>query len=125
MVIAAALAITTASLMPAAPRAQQPQEIPFDAEVDFLKLPPGVYMGEAAGVAVNSRGNIFVYSRTGAPGHIIAPQAATIWEFAPDGSFIRELGQNLYSKAWAHAVRIDSQDNIWLVDNGSDMVVKM
>ena len=27
--------------------------------------------------------------------------------------------------AWAHAVRVDKDDNVWLVDNGSDMVVKL
>jgi len=105
--------------------AQPPGEIPFDSVPHFLKFPPGAYLGEAAGVAVNSKGHVFVYSRSGEPGHIIAPQAAQVWEFAPDGSFIRELGQNLYSKAWAHAVRIDKDDNIWLVDNGSDMLVKL
>ena len=101
------------------------QEIPFDSVPNFLKMPPGQYLGENAGVAVNSKGHIFVYTRSGAPGHIIAPQSAQLFEFAPDGAFIRELGQNLYSMAWAHAVRIDQNDNIWLVDNGSDMIVKL
>ena len=27
--------------------------------------------------------------------------------------------------AWAHTVRVDKDDNVWLVDNGSDMVVKL
>jgi sugar lactone lactonase YvrE len=101
------------------------QEIPFDSVPNFLKMPPGLYLGENAGVAVNSKGHIFVYSRTGAPGHIIAPQAAQLFEFGPDGSFIREIGQHLYSMAWAHAVKIDKDDNIWLVDNGSDMIVQL
>ncbi len=105
--------------------AQAPQEIPFDSVPNFLKMPPGLYLGENAGVAVNSKGHIFVYTRSGAPGHIVAPQAAQLFEFAPDGSFVREIGQHLYSMAWAHAVRIDKDDNIWLVDNGSDMIVKL
>ena len=125
--IAVAFALVVALAVPGSVMAQQPQEIPFDSDADFLKFPEGVYLGEAAGVAVNSKGHIFVYSRSsvGGPGHIIAPQSAQMWEFGPDGKFIRELGQNLYSKAWAHAVRVDSQDNIWWVDNGSDMVIKM
>ena len=110
---------------PAPLAAQVPQEIPLDSVLRFLKFPPGIYLGEAAGMAMNSKGHIFVYSRSGGgTGHIIAPQAAQIWEFGPDGSFIRELGQNLYSKAWAHACA-STEDNIWLVDNGSDMVVKL
>lgn len=116
-----------AALIPAVAGAQTPQEIAFESMPTFLTFPPGIYLGEAAGVAVNSKGHIFVYSRSavGGPGHIIAPQAAQIFEFGPDGKYIREIGQNLYSKAWAHALRIDKDDNIWLVDNGSDMVVKL
>ena len=41
-----------------------------------------------------------------------------------DGKFIREIGKNLYAWSFAHAVRIDAQDNIWVIDKGSDMVVK-
>ena len=104
---------------------QQPPEIPFDSDVTFLKMPPGQFLGEGSGVAVNSRGHVFVYTRNGSSGgHIIAPQAATLYEFGPDGSFIRKV-QDLYSMAWAHAVRVDKDDNVWLVDNGSDMVVKL
>jgi hypothetical protein len=35
-------------------------EIPYDA-VEPLTLPPNTYLGEAAGVATNSKGDIFVY----------------------------------------------------------------
>ena len=31
-------------------------EIKFQAQTDFFKLPPDLYIGEAAGVAVNSKG---------------------------------------------------------------------
>ena len=41
-------------------------EIPFDA-VEPLTLPPNIHLGEAAGVATNSNGDIFVYTRTGTP----------------------------------------------------------
>ena len=105
--------------------AQQAQEITFDATDNFLKLPAGSYLAEAAGVALNSKGQIFVYTRAGSSsGHIIGPQAATLYQFGPDGKFIRVV-KDLYSMAWAHAVRVDRDDNVWLVDNGSDMVVKL
>ena len=74
---------------------------------------------------MDSRGHIFVYTRTGAEATIIGPRAASLYEFAPDGTFVREIGGNLYSKAWAHAVRVDADDNIWLIDNGSSMAVKL
>ena len=44
--------------------AQNVPEIAFDANADLLKLPENVHMGEAAGVATNSKGHIFVYSRS-------------------------------------------------------------
>ena len=37
---------------------------------------------------------------------------------------MREIGQNLYGFVQAHAVRVDPQDNIWVVDEGSSMVIK-
>ncbi len=103
---------------------QPAPELDYDA-VAPLRLPPDLYLGEVAGVAVDSRGHIFVYSRTGAEATIIGPRAASLYEFAPDGAFVREIGGNLYMKAWAHAVRVDAGDNIWLVDNGSSMAVKL
>ena len=42
-------------------------EIPFDANADLLKTPADVYVGEVAGVGANSKGQIFVYTRTGHP----------------------------------------------------------
>ena len=102
--------------------AQQPQEIPFDSTADFLKFPPGSNSARAPGIALNSKGHVFVYTRRRGRRATSSPRRRrSCWEFGPDGKFIREL-ENLYSKAWAHAVRVDSQDNIWWVDNGSDMV---
>src|SRR5665213_3881028 len=100
-------------------------EIPFDSAPDFLKLPPDLYLGEPSGVAVNSKGHIFVFSRGGtATGPAYAETAAQLLEFGPDGKYLREIGKNLYAWSFAHAVRVDAHDNIWAVDKGSDMVVK-
>jgi hypothetical protein len=105
---------------------QTPPDIPFKVEVP-LKMPPEVYMGEVAGVAVNSKHHVFVYTRTGADDgtSLMDMRSARIFEFGPDGRFVKEIGKNLYSKAWAHAVRVDKDDNIWLVDNGSDEITKL
>ncbi len=43
--------------------AQQPPEIRYQSVPDFLKLPADLYFGEVAGVAVNSKGHVFVFSR--------------------------------------------------------------
>jgi 6-bladed beta-propeller len=100
-------------------------EIPFESVANFLKLPPDLYIGEPTGVAVNSKGHVFVFSRGGtSTGPAYAETAAQLLEFAPDGKYIREIGKNLYAWSFAHAVRVDRQDNIWAVDKGSDMIVK-
>ena len=39
-------------------------EIPFDSVPDFFKLPEGMNFGEVPGVAVNSKGHIFVFTRS-------------------------------------------------------------
>jgi hypothetical protein len=38
-------------------------EISFDSVPNFLKLPPDMYLGEVSGVAVNSKGHVFVFQR--------------------------------------------------------------
>ena len=99
-------------------------EIPYDA-VDPIKLPDDIYLGEAVGVATNSKGNIFVYTRTGNPFSTLGTRrtfarggGARLFEFDPSGKYIREIGQGLYGFLFAHTVRVDRQDNIWVVDEG-------
>ncbi len=102
----------------------QVPEIPFESVPNFLKLPPDLYLGEASGVAVNSKHHIFVFSRGNTTGPAYAAAAAQILEFGPDGKFIREIGHNLYAWSFAHAIRFDKDDNLYAVDKGSDMVIK-
>ena len=98
--------------------------IRFDSVPDPIKLPKDMYLGEATGVAVNSKGHVFVFSRGGTTGPAYAASAAQLLEFDRNGKFIREIGKNLYAWSFAHTVRVDQQDNIWATDKGSDMVVK-
>jgi len=104
--------------------AQQPPEIRFHSVADFLKLPPDIYLGEATGVAVNSKGHVFVFSRGNTTGPAYGGAAAQLLEFAPDGKFLREIGHHLYAWSFAHTVKVDKDDNIWVTDKGSDMVIK-
>jgi DNA-binding beta-propeller fold protein YncE len=99
-------------------------EIRYRSVPDFLKPPPDLYLGEVAGVAVNSKGHIFVFSRGNTSGSAYGASAAQLLEFARDGRFLREIGHNLYAWSFAHSVKIDSDDNIWVADKGSDMVIK-
>ena len=100
-------------------------EIPFDSTPNFLKLPTDMYLGEASGVAVNSKHQrVFVFSRGNTTGPAYAATAAQLLEFGPDGKFLREIGKNLYAWSFAHDVKIDKDDNIWAIDKGSrDMVI--
>lgn len=101
-------------------------EIPFESVPDFLKLPAGFNFGEVAGVAVDSKGRIYVFSRSGsASGPAFGTTAAQLLQFGPKGEFIREIGKDLYGWAFAHSVRIDRDDNIWAIDKGSDMIIRM
>src|ERR1022692_3631039 len=101
--------------MNAKAKAQNVPEIPFDSAPNFLKLPPNLYLGEGIGVATNSKGHVFVYTRS---------QQTRLFEFDQKGVFVREIGDGLYGFLFAHAVRVDPQDNIWVVDEGSNMVIK-
>jgi hypothetical protein len=105
----------TPAQMNAKAKAQNVPEIPFDSVPNFLKLPPNLFLGEGIGVATNSKGHVFVYTRS---------QNTRLFEFDQKGTFLREIGEGLYGFAFAHAVRVDPQDNIWAVDEGTNMVIK-
>ncbi len=123
---AAAIPAVGLFVLAAAPAAAQQTvpEIPFESVPDPLTLPTNVYFGEVTGVAVNSKGHVFVFSRGNTSGPAYAAAAAQLFEFGPDGKFIREIGKNLYAWSFAHAVRIDKDDNIWVIDKGSDMIIR-
>ena len=90
-------------------------EIPFDSVPNFLKMPPGVYMGEGVGVATNSKGHVFVYTRSG---------ETRLFEFDQNGAFVKEFGVGSYGMSFAHAVRVDRDDNVWAVDEGTNVIMK-
>jgi hypothetical protein len=109
---------------PAFAQQQTAPEIPFRSVPDFLKLPPNMYIGEVSGVAVNSKGHVFVFTRGNTNGPAYSAAAAQLLEFDANGKYLREIGHNLYAWSFAHTVKIDKEDNIWVTDKGSDMVIK-
>src|SRR6201991_3749611 len=116
-----------AFLLLAAPPALAQQSVPtiaFDSVPNPVRLPHNMYLGEVSGVSVNSRGHIFVLSRGNSSGPAYAAAATQLLEFDAQGKFIREIGKNLYAWSFGHTVKIDPQDNIWVTDKGSDMVIK-
>jgi len=96
-------------------KAQNVKVIPHESVPNFFKNPPGIYTGENMGIATNSKGNIYIYHRA---------NETRLFEYTPQGSFIREIGRGNYGFSFAHSVRVDAQDNIWAVDEGTNMLVK-
>jgi len=104
------------------------QEIAYDG-VEFLKWPEHIHLGEAAGVATTSKGNVLVYTRTGSNAtaggsRIFTHGGSRLFEFDRTGKYVREIGQGVYGFLFAQAVKVDPKDNIWVVDRGSNMVIK-
>jgi hypothetical protein len=105
-------------------------EIKFDSVPNAIQLPAGVYLGEVAGVATNSKGDIFVYTRTGHPTVTIgtmrpfAHGGSRMFQFDHTGKYVREIGKDTYGFMSAAQVRVDPADNIWAVDEMSNMVMK-
>jgi hypothetical protein len=119
--LAAAAALAAA---PGLASAQTVPSIPYDSVPDPVRLPDNIYFGECSGVAVNSHGHTFVLSRGNSTGPAYGAAAAQLLEFAPNGKFVREIGHNLYAWSFAHTVKIDRHENIWVTDKGSDMIIK-
>src|SRR5579862_4317246 len=122
------LAAALISGIPASAQSPVP-EIAFDS-ADTLKFPSNIHLGEAAGVATNSKGDVFVYTRTGHPTISIgtarpfAHGGSRLFQFDKTGKFVREIGQDSYGFLVAQQVRVDPQDNVWIVDQMSSMVMK-
>lgn len=96
-------------------KARDVPEIPYRPVANLIKLPPGLYLGEAMGVATNSKGHIFVYTRSA---------NTRLFEFDRNGDYVREIGAGNYGFEFAHSVRVDPEDNIWVVDEGTNLVIK-
>ena len=105
-------------------------EISFTSVTEPLKFPDSIPLGEAAGVATNSHGDVFVYTRTGHPTISIgtsrpfAHGGSRLVQFDRTGKFVREIGQDSYAFMVAQQVRVDPRDNIWIVDQMSSMVIE-
>ena len=97
------------------PKAVNAPDIKVEVVGNFMKLPPNLYMGEGIGIATNSKGHIFV--------NTCAQQTRT-FEFDQNGNYVREIGKDSYGHVFCHGVRVDAQDNIWVIDEGANMIIK-
>ena len=101
-------------------------EIPFETVPNFLRYSPDMNLGEVLGVAVNSQGNLVVLNHPGSAntGPIWSNSTTQLLEFNADGRFLREIGRGVYGIAYAHQVRFDQHDNLWVVDKGANTVIQ-
>src|SRR5262245_65895945 len=104
-------------LLAAYANAQAP-EITFDSAANLLNLPDDIYLGEVGGVATNSKGDIFVYTRTRHPtlslgsSRAFAHGGSRLFQCDRTGKFVREIGQAGYGFLFAQPLRTDSRDKI-------------
>ncbi len=124
-IVGAALAVSGGLLS-----GQTVPTIQFDSNPMPLSMPDSIHLGEVAGVATSSKGEIYVYTRTGNPTITIATARAVahgggrLFVFDRAGKYMREIGQGIYGFLQPQQVRVDAQDNIWIVDQMSTQVVK-
>jgi hypothetical protein len=90
-------------------------EIPFEVVPNLYRFPDGLYMGEGIGVSTNSKGHLFLFTRSG---------ESRVFEFDKAGNFVKEFGKDSYGYGFAHAVHVDRYDNVWTVDEGSNLLIK-
>ena len=97
-------------------KVQNVPEIQYESVPNFLKLPPGNYLGESVARRHQLEGQ-----------HLrLPPQRDTtrLFEFDENGNFMKEIGKGYYGFEFAHSVRVDKDDNIWTVDEGTNLVTK-
>jgi len=121
------LAVALSAFFTAPALAQQyAPEIPFRSVPNFLRTSPDMNFGEVLGVAVNSQGHIVVLNHPGSAnaGPIWMNSTTQLLEFDADGEFVREIGKGVYGIAYAHQIRFDDEDNLWVVDKAANTVIR-
>ena len=100
--------------------------IPFESNTNFFKISPDQNFGEVLSIAVNSKGNIVVLNHPGtaSSGPLYGNATTQLWEFDSNGKFLREIGKGVYGLGYAHSVRFDKYDNLWVVDKGTNSIMK-
>ena len=118
--------LAQAAPTPAPPMQAGVPLIPFESVPDYLKYPPTMNLGEVLGVAVNSKGRVLVLNHPGSStsGPLYGNATTQLLEFDETGKFAREIGRGVYGLGYAHGVRYDRFDNLWVVDKGTQSVMR-
>jgi len=99
----------------------------YEEVKDWPSLPAGVQLGEAAGVAVDTSGHVFVFHRPGRGFDTAATTKLaepTVLEVdGESGRLIRSWGANTFLVP--HGITIDHANNVFLTDVGLQQVFKL
>src|SRR5262245_57918072 len=128
----AVVCLGLAPLLAAASLALRPATITATATVRYEEvknwpaLPAEVQMGEAAGVAVDRDGHVFVFHRPGrgfdpSATELLAEPAVLVID-ATTGKLVGSWGANRFLVP--HGISIDSQNNVFVTDVGLHQVIK-
>lgn len=79
-------------------------DVGYQPVSDFLKVPGDIAFGPCSAVAINSKGELYLFHRGANP----------ILCFDASGNFLRSWGDDLIGMA--HGMRIDRDDNVWVTD---------
>lgn len=88
-------------------------DLGYKVAPDWPQLPAGWNFGETSGVALDSRGHVYVFNRGPHP----------LMEFESNGKFVRSWGEGMFTRT--HGLRVDREGNIWAVDVDAHVVLKM
>ena len=86
----------------------------FEPVEGWEKLPDGWSLVEVAGVAVDSRDNVYVFSRGEHP----------VIVFDREGNFLRAWGEGMFSDQRRHGIHIAPDDSVYCADDGLHTVQK-
>src|SRR5262245_13858119 len=110
--IAIRLSLAIAFLVMSLPRLGAAETLELTPQPDFFQLPAGLKLAQCSGVAVNSKGDVYLFHRGKQP----------IMCFDSQGKFLRSWGDDVIGKA--HGLRLDQDDNVWVTDIGKHVVIK-
>ena len=98
----------------------------YEEVKQWPNLPAGVQLGEAAGVAVDANGHVFVFHRPGRGFDTAATtkltEPAVLEIDAGSGRLINSWGSNMFLVP--HGITIDQANNVFLTDVGLQQVFK-
>jgi|TARA_B100001964_G_scaffold244129_1_gene324364 DNA-binding beta-propeller fold protein YncE len=107
----------------------------FEPDAGWAKVPHGLWLREATSVAVDSADNVYIFNRGNMPVITFDVNGNLINKWGTDNSpndvVILEDAYGNRMQYWnnwftrAHAITVDFEDNLWLVDDSGNQIHKM